>query len=278
MNHEKHYDLVARTLTWIAAHQHEQPRLDRIADALGTSPYHLQRVFQAWAGVSPKQFLKFLTREAALQRLADGASVLEATLSAGLSGPGRLHDLLLSTDAVTPGQARKMGAGVELFYGFGGSPFGEALVAWNPRGISFLGFCEATGRDAAKTDLYSRWPDATLSSDDKGAGDLLFSIFERARQEPIGVWLRGSPFQLKVWEALLAIPEGAFVSYGDIAKLAGRPGAARAVGSAVGSNPVAWLIPCHRVIRSAGALGEYHWGRATKYAMAGLEAARTGVS
>ena len=278
MNGEKHYDLVARALAWIVENQVDQPRLETVANALGTSPYHLQRVFQAWAGVSPKQFLKFLTRKAALQRLAEGETVLEAALSSGLSGPGRLHDLLVTTDAITPGEARRKGAGVHLFHGFGSSPFGEALVAWNPRGVSFLGFCHATGREAAKADLRSRWSDATLRSDDEGAEKLLYSIFEQARSERIEVWLRGSPFQLKVWEALLAIPEGAFASYSDIAKFAGHPGAARAVGSAVGSNPVAWLIPCHRVIRAAGELGDYHWGRATKSAMAGFEAARTGIS
>ena len=278
MEKEKHYDLVARALDWIIANRQEQPPLNMLAEALGTSPYHLQRVFQAWAGVSPKQFLKFLTRKAALQRLAEGETVLEAALSAGLSGPGRLHDLLVTTDAITPGEARRMGAGVELFHGFGNSPFGEALVAWNRRGVSFLGFCHATGRETTKADLRSRWPGAALTSDDSGAEKLLYSIFEKAGAEPISVWLRGSPFQLKVWEALLAIPEGAFASYGDIAKLAGHPGAARTVGSAVGSNPVAWLIPCHRVIRAAGELGDYHWSRATKSAMAGLEAARAGLS
>ena len=278
MNNEKHYELVARALDWIVENQVDQPQLEAVATALDTSPYHLQRVFQAWAGVSPKQFLKFLTRKAALQRLAEGETVLEAALSAGLSGPGRLHDLLVTTDAITPGEARKKGAGVELLHGFGSSPFGEALVAWNRRGVSFLGFCHATGREAAKADLRSRWPGATLARDDQGAEKLLYSIFEQARSGPIDVWLRGSPFQLKVWEALLAIPEGAFASYGEIAKFAGHPGAARAVGSAIGSNPVAWLIPCHRVVRAAGELGDYHWGRAMKSAMTGLEAARTGLS
>lgn len=278
MNGDKHYELVARALAWIVENQADQPRLETVASALCTSPYHLQRVFQAWAGVSPKQFLKFLTRKTALQRLAEGETVLEAALSTGLSGPGRLHDLLVTTDAITPGEARRKGAGVDLFHGFGSSPFGEALVAWNLRGVSFLGFCHATGREAAIADLRLRWPGATFLADEKGAEKLLSSIFERARTEPIGVWLRGSPFQLKVWEALLAIPEGAFASYGDIARLVGHPRAARAVGSAVGSNPVAWLIPCHRVVRAAGELGDYHWGRATKSAMAGLEAARAVVS
>lgn len=278
MKEARHYDLVARALTWIAENQADQPELGTIAGALDTSPYHLQRVFQAWAGVSPKQFLKFLTREAALNRLAHGETVLEAALSAGLSGPGRLHDLLITTDAITPGQARRRGSGVELSYGFGNSPFGEALVAWNSRGISFLGFCNSCGREWALDDLRSRWTDAKFSRDDVGAARRLSSIFDEASPERIGLWLRGSPFQLKVWEALLAIPEGAFASYGDIAKMAGRPGAARAVGSAVGSNPVAWLIPCHRVIRSVGELGGYHWGTTTKYAMAGLEAARSELS
>lgn len=278
MNSEKHFDLVARALAWIVENQADQPRLDVIADALGTSSFHLQRVFQAWAGVSPKQFLKFLTRKSALERLIAGETVLDAALASGLSGPGRLHDLIITTDAMTPGEARRHGAGVDLTYGFGDSPFGDALVAWTPRGISFLGFCNAPGRDWAMSDLRSRWPGAKLTSDDQAAEMRLQSIFDKTGSKPVDVWLRGSPFQLKVWEALLAIPEGAFASYGDIAKVAGCPGAARAVGSAVGSNPVAWLIPCHRVIRSVGELGGYHWGAATKYAMTGYEAARSGLS
>ena len=274
MQNEQHYQLVAEAIHWMAEHQGEQPSLDNLAAEMGISPHHLQRTFQAWAGVSPKQFLKSLTRRSALERLVAGDSVLDASIEAGLSGPGRLHDLMVSTEALTPGEIRQHGKGVRLEYGFGDSLFGQALVAWSNRGINFLGFCEEAGPEAALEDLKNRWPNADFRTNEQAAQQWLERIFSGSDSAPLPVWLRGSPFQLKVWEALLQIPEGAHMTYGELAKVIGSPGSARAVGSAVGSNPIAWIIPCHRVIRHLGELGGYHWGEITKRAMIGLEAGR----
>ena len=270
---EQHYATVARALHYLAEHQDQQPGLDELAGQLGLSPFHLQRTFQNWAGVSPKQFLALLTRDQALDRLRRGASVFDAALDAGLSGPGRLHDLLVKTDALTPGDARRGGAGLSMEYGTGDSPFGPALVAWTRRGISFLAFLQEDGEGHALDDLQTQWPRVQLNRNQAQAQTWLQQIFASARQQPLPVWLRGSPFQLKVWRALLAIPDDAWVSYADIARAIGQPGAARAVGSAVGKNPIAWLIPCHRVIRSVGEFGQYRWGAVTKQAMLGWEQA-----
>jgi len=274
MQRDQHYELVARAIHWVVEHQAEQPELQSLAQEMGVSPYHLQRTFQAWAGVSPKQFLKALTRRAAVDRLLAGSNVLDTAISVGLSGPGRLHDLLVTTEALTPGEIRMHGKGVALDYGFGETPFGEALVAWSRRGLSFLGFCWDSGRDGALDELTTLWANAALTESPAGAEAWLEKIFAASHDRPIPVWLRGSPFQLKVWEALLAIPEGAHASYGSLARFVGQPAAARAVGSAVGANPLAWLIPCHRVIRQAGELGGYRWGPVTKQAMIAYEAAR----
>lgn len=278
MSTPNHYDLVARALRWITDNQLEQPGLSELGAALNVSPHHLQRVFQDWAGVTPKQFLASLTRREALARLRAGNSVLESALSAGLSGPGRLHDLMVTTEALTPGEISKRGQNMTFFHGFGSSPFGEALVSWNDRGLNFLGFCQETGPGNALKELKFGLSRAEFREDASEAQSWLNRIFDRCENRPLPVWLRGSPFQLKVWEALLSIPEGMHGSYGSIACQIGSPGAARAVGSAIGSNPVSWLIPCHRVIRSLGEIGGYRWGSSTKQAMIGLEAARESAS
>jgi AraC family transcriptional regulator of adaptative response/methylated-DNA-[protein]-cysteine methyltransferase len=272
MANRSQFSLVSDTLEWLAAHRSEQPDLVRTADAMGVSPYHLQRTFRNWAGVTPKQFLKALTRDAAVARLERGETVLDAALATGLSGPGRLHDLIVSTEALTPGEARQQARGVHMTFGFGNSPFGRALLCWNDRGLNFLGFCNEVQPENAVAQLQGRWRQAQFQRDDARARTWLERVFSNARAEPLPVWLRGSPFQLKVWEALLRIPEDANVSYGQIARAIGQPGASRAVGSAVGNNPVAWIIPCHRVIRQLGAIGGYRWGVKTKRAMLGYEA------
>lgn len=256
----------------MAENQSEQPDLESLSAEIGISRYHLQRVFQEWAGITPKQFLKSLTRRSALKRLRAGESILDSALSSGLSGPGRLHDLLITTDALTPGEARRLGQGVELRYGFGDSLFGNALIAWSPRGVCFLGFCDDRGPEWSFGELQKQWCNATFIEDPAGARQWLETVFEGAGEQPLPVWLRGTPFQLKVWEALLSIPEGVNVTYGLIARMIDKPGAAQAVGGAVGSNPVSWIIPCHRVIRQLGELGGYRWGSTTKRAMIGLEA------
>jgi len=268
------YELVAEALRWIAVNQSEQPDLQALSVEMGVSRYHLQRVFQDWAGVTPKQFLKSLTRQAALERLRAGEPILETSIAAGLSGPGRLHDLMITTDALTPGEARKQGQGVELRFGYGDSPFGRALIAWSPRGICFLGFCGDENAGEPLEELQKQWRNAEFVKDPAGARQWLTRVFEGTGEKPLPLWLRGSPFQLKVWEALLAIPENVNVTYGQLATLIGRAGAAQAVGGAVGSNPLAWIIPCHRVIRQLGELGGYRWGLTTKSAMIGMEASR----
>ena len=242
---------------------------------MGVSPHHLQRTFQSWAGVSPKQFLKSLTRKEALVRLKTGSSVLDAAIDTGLSGPGRLHDLTISTDALTPGEIRKHGADVRIEYGFGESPFGPVLVAWTRRGVNFLGFCQEIGADPALMELKKQWSNASFSENKPAAQRWLDRIFRGSTDKPIPLWLRGSPFQLKVWEALLEIPEGTHTTYGLLARRIGNPRAARAVGAAVGSNPVSWIIPCHRVIRQVGETGGYRWGGVTKQALIGYEPARS---
>jgi AraC family transcriptional regulator of adaptative response/methylated-DNA-[protein]-cysteine methyltransferase len=274
MRNNQHYELIARAIKWVTDHQAQQPELATLAAEMGVSPYHLQRTFQAWAGVSPKQFLKSLTRRAALERLLSGSNVLDAAISVGLSGPGRLHDLLITTEALTPGEIRRRGAGVALEYGFGVTPFGQALVSWSTRGLSFLGFCHDRGAQSTLAELRELWSDATFGENPDQAQAWLNAIFASSHEQPMRLWLRGSPFQLKVWEALLAIPEGSHASYGALARYVGQPAAARAVGSAVGANPLAWIIPCHRVIQQVGELGGYRWGTVTKQAMIGFEAVR----
>ncbi|MBT8039946.1 MAG: methylated-DNA--[protein]-cysteine S-methyltransferase [Xanthomonadales bacterium] len=272
MSSNSHYRLVESALKWIAENQPDQPDLTTLSRELSISPGHLQRVFQAWAGVSPKRFLMSLTRQSAMERLAAGETVLEASMGAGLSGPGRLHDLLITTVALTPGEIRQKGRGISLRYGFGESPFGEALVGWHQRGIHFLGFRGERSRHEMLTEMSSRLEQAILTPDEAGARERLSQIFEKSREKPLRLWLRGSPFQLQVWEALLAIPDDALSSYGQIARMVNRGGAAQAVGKAVGSNPVAWIIPCHRVIRGIGELGGYRWGLPAKQAMIGMDA------
>jgi len=275
MQRNRQYKLISETILWVAEHQSSQPDLQRLSSEMGVSPHHLQRTFQTWAGVSPKQFLKSLTRNAALDRLKKGSSVLDASLGAGLSGPGRLHDLLISTDALTPGEIRKHGEGVQLNYGFGETLFGKALVAWTSRGVNFLGFCEEKGAESTLATLQDQWAKASFRESPTAAERWLDRIFSDSHDKPVPLWLRGSPFQLKVWEALLEIPEGTHSTYGQLAARIGHPGAARAVGTAVGGNPISWIIPCHRVIRQMGEMGGYRWGGLTKRAMIGYEAAST---
>ena len=270
MRKQQQYDLVAKSLAWLAEHQIEQPDLERLAGAMGVSSFHLQHCFQRWAGVSPKQFLKSLTRQAALDRLLSGSTVLDAALDAGLSGPGRLHDLMISTEGMTPGQVRDRGTDVALDHGIGQTPFGDALISWSERGICFLGFCSETGRARVSAELAAQWTNASFRENSDGAQQLLDRVFNPGRQR-LRLCLKGSPFQLRVWEALLRIPAGTHVCYGQIARMIGQDRGSRAVGAAVGKNPVAWVIPCHRVIRQIGALGGYRWGAVTKQAMIGYE-------
>lgn len=272
MNKHSHYEKVSNILYWLIENQRNQPSLAKIAKKFGISEFHLQRIFQDFAGVSPKQFLKHLSKEEAIFRLKRGHTVLETALDVGLSGPGRLHDLLVTTEAITPGEARRLGHGVCMNYGFGPTPFGDAVVAWTPRGISFLGFSNKHGRVKSLASIKGQWQGIELVRRSAKARRYLEEIFELDDQKQLKVWLRGSPFQLKVWEALLRIPRGSHCTYGQIADYLGNPKASRAVGTAIARNPVSWLIPCHRVITSAGTLGGYRWGVEAKQALIGFEA------
>jgi len=273
MNSQKHYQLIAEALHWLCENQQDQPGLEELADHVGLSQPYVQRLFQEWAGVSPKQFLKYLTKVQAMERLRQGQTVLDSAISSGLSGPGRLHDLLITTQAMTPGEAKRKGMGVDVDFGYGFTPFGEALLAWTDKGVCFLGFCHEEGKQFTWDHFKQQWPDANLIENSLEANKRLAAIFDETEQKHLKVWLRGSPFQLKVWEALLGLPGGTHCTYGQLAAFTGHAGASRAAGSAVGRNPVSWLIPCHRVINSLGGLGGYRWGTITKKAMIGYEAA-----
>lgn len=273
MNSQQHYLLIAQALHWLCQNQENQPSLEELAEHVGLSPHYMQRLFQEYTGVSPKQFLKYLTRVQAMDRLRRGETVLDSAISSGLSGPGRLHDLMITTQAMTPGEAKRKGLGVEVEYGYGITPFGEALLAWTDKGVCFLGFCHEDGKQHTRDHFKQQWPDANLTENNSAASKRLAEIFTESDHKQLKVWLRGSPFQLKVWEALLKLPAGSHCTYGQLAAFTGSAGASRAVGSAVGRNPVSWLIPCHRVINSLGGLGGYRWGTNTKQAMIGYEAA-----
>lgn len=269
------YQRVAQIIRYLDQHRIEQPTLEDLACALDGSPFHLQRLFSQWAGISPKQFLQCLTLAHARECLRQGHSVLDTALDAGLSGPGRLHDLCVHLEAASPGELKSGGAGWNLAAGFADSPFGTLLVAEGPRGICHLTFPEAGKEAAAWDELCQAWPGARLARDDGKASQLSGRIF----QEPAAgcgwrACVKGTPFQVRVWRALITVPPGALISYGQLAVRAGLPSAARAVGSAVGANPVSFLIPCHRVIRQTGVLGNYRWGPERKRAMLVWEAGR----
>ncbi|MEJ5222816.1 MAG: methylated-DNA--[protein]-cysteine S-methyltransferase [Anaerolineales bacterium] len=263
------YQRIAQAIRFIESHARAQPTLEEIAAHLHLSEYHFQRLFTRWAGISPKRFLQFLTREHA-KRLLEHASVLDAALETGLSSPSRLHDLFIQTEAVTPGEYKTHGAGLPIHYGFHPTPFGECLLAVTPRGICFLAFVEPGGRHTALAQLQHEWRNADLREAPEITYPIVRQIFTPEHTHPrvpLRLHLRGTNFQIKVWEALLRIPPGQAACYEDLAVQIGQPGAARAVGSAVAHNPVAYLIPCHRVLRKVGDFGNYRYGPARKKAM-----------
>jgi AraC family transcriptional regulator of adaptative response/methylated-DNA-[protein]-cysteine methyltransferase len=265
---------VATAIRYLERHYRDQPSLADVARAVNLSPHHFQRLFRRWAGVSPKRFMQYLTLEHARRALHAGRSVLATSLDAGLSGPGRLHDLFVTFEAVTPGEFKTKGAGLDVTYGTAPSPFGDALIAETARGICGLAFTRRGTRARALESLRAQWPHATVRRDQQRAAMTARTIFQPGRAaERLLLDLRGSNFQIKVWEALLRIPPGTLVSYGDVAAAVGRPAAHRAVASAVARNPVAFIIPCHRVIRQSGQLGSYRWGDERKRAIVAWEAA-----
>jgi AraC family transcriptional regulator of adaptative response/methylated-DNA-[protein]-cysteine methyltransferase len=267
------FETVARTIRYLRANARAQPTLDEIAAQAGLSAFHLQRLFGAWAGISPKRFLQFLTREHARGLLRQSADVLTVALDAGLSGPGRLHDLMIACDAATPGEIRALGAGLVIRYGYAPTPFGRVIAGVTTRGLCHLQFVEGDD-DAALAGLEEDWPHATLVRDDEHASATIVPAFAVGGCEaPLHLLLRGTNFQIKVWQALLEVGSGEVVSYQTVARMTGNPRAQRAVGSAIAKNRIAILIPCHRVIRESGDIGEYRWGSERKSALLAYEAA-----
>ena len=270
------YDRIAEAIGFIREHFQSQPSLDEVADRIHLSPYHFQRMFTDWAGVSPKKFLQYISVEHAKEVLKDQkATVYDAAFEAGLSGTGRLHDLFVSIEGMTPGEFRNGGAELEINYSFAESPFGPLLVASTAKGICHMAFVE--DGPVAFADLRARFPNARFRQMTDLIQQNALYIFTQDwnRLKEVKLHLKGTDFQLKVWETLLKVPMGALTTYKDIAGRIGNSKASRAVGSAVGDNPVAFLIPCHRVIQSSGIIGQYHWGANRKTAMIGWEAART---
>ncbi|HSF64327.1 MAG TPA: methylated-DNA--[protein]-cysteine S-methyltransferase [Paracoccaceae bacterium] len=266
-----HYQVIARALREIDAGG-PGLTLDGLAARMGMSPAHFQRVFSQWVGVSPKRYQQYLTLDHARRLLADRFTMLDTAAEAGLSGAGRLHDLFLRWEAMTPGDYARGGAGLVIRWGLFPSPFGEVLAMATDRGLCGLAFTEETGRDAAMADMRGRWPAASYIEDAAAIAPMVAGAFGGAGETRLH--LIGAPFQIKVWEALLRIPSGQVTTYSEIAGAIGHPAAVRAVGTAVGRNPVSWLIPCHRALRRDGALGGYHWGLPVKRAMLAWEAAR----
>jgi AraC family transcriptional regulator of adaptative response/methylated-DNA-[protein]-cysteine methyltransferase len=269
------YLRIEQAIQYLEKHAHSQPELNEIASAVGLSEYHFQRIFSRWAGISPKRFLQFLTKEGAKELLAQSEDLLETTYGVGLSSLGRLHDLFVTTEAVTPGEYKSGGAGLTIRYGLHSTPFGKALIGTTERGICHLGFVGRSEGHAIDA-LVAAWQQAKMVEDHNATAPLVEPIFDLSRRgnTPLRLHLRGTNFQLKVWEALLRIPPGVVTSYEGLAAQAGRPGASRAVGTALGRNPIAVLIPCHRVIRKLGEFGNYRYGAVRKKALLGWEAAQ----
>jgi len=268
------YARIARAIRYLETHRLEQPGLAELGAQVGFSESHLQREFSAWAGVSPKQFLQYLTKENAKRRLRD-ESVMQAALGSGLSGSGRLHDLMINCEGMTPGEYRARGRGLIIHYGMHSTPFGECLLATTERGVCKLAFFDTDAqRDEIENELRDEWAAAVIEHDQDATAGIARQVFDPCAPGSLRLLLRGSPFQLRVWEALLSIPEGRLASYQQVATRVERPSAVRAVASAIARNDIGYLIPCHRVIRGTGEFGQYRWGSERKQALIGWEAAR----
>jgi AraC family transcriptional regulator of adaptative response/methylated-DNA-[protein]-cysteine methyltransferase len=273
------YDVVRRAIGHIREHWRSQPEIDAIAEAAGVTPTELHHLFRRWAGLTPKAFLQAITLDAARTVLRTSASVLDAAYEVGLSGPGRLHDLFVTHEAMSPGEWKTGGQGLTIHYGFHPSPFGTALVMASERGLAGLAFADAGEEKAALADMRRRWPNASYVEDSAGTATVARRIFDPKRwraEEPLRVVLIGTDWEVRVWETLLRIPMGRLTSYSSIAGRLCAPKAARAVGAAVGKNPISFVVPCHRVVGSGGALTGYHWGITRKHAMLGWEAGHAG--
>jgi AraC family transcriptional regulator of adaptative response/methylated-DNA-[protein]-cysteine methyltransferase len=273
------YDVVRRAIEFISLRWRDQPSLDEIAVHVGMKPLSLQRLFTRWAGLSPKGFLQAVTLDHARGLLAGSASVLDASYEVGLSGPGRLHDLFVSHEAMTPGDFKAKGEGLTIRYGFHPSPFGSALAMVTERGLAGFAFADEGREKAALADMRSRWPRARYVEDSAATAPYVRRVFDPSMwrpDRPLRVVMIGTDFELTVWETLLKVPFGAATTYSDIADHIGRPSASRAVGTAVGKNPLSFVVPCHRVLGKDGALHGYHWGLTRKRAILGWEAGVVG--
>jgi AraC family transcriptional regulator of adaptative response/methylated-DNA-[protein]-cysteine methyltransferase len=271
------YTRIERAIRYLDEHRAEQPSLRVAARQAGLSESHFQRLFTRWAGISPKRFLQHQTAEVLKGLLLDNRPILEAAYEAGLSGPSRAHDLMVNSEAVTPGDYARAGEGLTVKYGFHPAPFGECLIATTKHGICFLAFTGPLSRREALERLRNEWPKAFIIADQESTEIAARRAFPGPGESPtpgLSIHVKGTNFQLKVWRALLEIPDGGLTSYGALASAIGDPQASRAVGTAVGRNPISWLIPCHRVLRSTGALGGYAWGTDRKRVMLALERAR----
>lgn len=265
------YLRIEQAILYLEQHYKEQPNLEEVAANIGLSEYHFQRLFTRWAGVSPKRFLQFLTKEGAKELLDKSENLLDTTNEVGLSSLGRLHDLFVTTEAVSPGEYKSRGEGVTIRYGLHASPFGKCLIAVTERGICHLGFVQTSEGDAIDN-FVAEWKNARMIEDHRTTAPLIEPIFNLDYHgKPLNIHLRGTNFQLKVWEALLQIPAGAVTTYEGLAERIGQPTASRAVGTAVGHNPIAVLIPCHRVIRKVGEFGNYRYGASRKKALLARE-------
>jgi len=276
----KDYDAVRRAIAFISENWRTQPTIEAIADAASVTPDELHHLFRRWAGLTPKAFMQALTLDHAKGLLRDSASVLDAALDSGLSGPGRLHDLFITHEAMSPGEWKAGGAGMTLRYGFHPSPFGTAIVIASERGLAGLAFADPGEERSALADMQRRWPQATYVAEDTGTAALAQRIFDPKLwrpDQPLRVTLIGTDFEVRVWETLLKIPMGCATTYSTIAARIDRPKASRAVGAAVGRNPISFVVPCHRVLGKSGALTGYHWGITRKQAMLGWEAGKVGT-
>lgn len=273
------YETVCQVIELLTEDYRAQPELGDLAARLGQSPTQLQKTFTRWAGLSPKAFLQAVTLDHAKRLLGqEGLPLLEASLELGLSGPGRLHDLFVTHEAMSPGEWKERGAGLAIRYGFHPSPFGHALVMITDRGLAGLAFADIGGEEACFRDMADRWPNAHFIADGAATAAYAARIFDPASwtcDQPLRVVLIGSDFQVRVWESLLKIPLGKAVTYSHIAKDIGQPTASRAVGAAVGRNPISFVVPCHRALGKSGALTGYHWGLTRKRAMLGWEWAKS---
>ncbi len=269
------YRIVKQVIEFLTENWREQPSLETVAAELGMEPTRLQKLFTRWAGLSPKAFLQAVTLDHARGLLAQSATVLDTTYEVGLSGPGRLHDLFVTHEAVTPGIYRARGEGLTIRYGFHPSPFGRALVMATEYGLAGLAFSDDEGDEAALADMTRRWPRAEYVLDQRATAPLAGRVFDPRKwsaDTPLRVVLIGSDFEIRVWETLLKVPFGRATTYSEVARRIGRPSAPRAVGAAVGRNPISFVVPCHRVIGRSGGLTGYHWGLTRKRAILGWEA------